>query len=150
MIGVDGVLIFDSSNINSWPVLVSLENDQSVYKIFPISATMGAKPSCVSYVNQCVGELSHLLRDGFIYKGNHHRVCLMCIVCDAPARAFMKSIMGHMAAHSCERGLCKATKVGGRMVFYKTENFDLQSDDTFRRKDYTQNTIILSAWTVHG
>lgn len=148
-LGIDGVMFFDSSQETAWPVLICLENDESRYRIFPACCTMGSKPACVDYVNETVDEIQRICDNGFLYNNTIRRLEVVAIICDAPARAYMKSVMNHNSGAACERCTALAVKTNNTMVFYKFEDFDLQTDATFRAKDFAahhDDRLIDSPW----
>ncbi|KAF2346249.1 hypothetical protein FHG87_022995, partial [Trinorchestia longiramus] len=77
-------------------------------KIFVVAIFLGkSKPSVEEYFSNFVSELNTLLTEGL---DNNHRtvsVELGVIVCDAPARAFVKQIKSPGAYFACERCKCK-------------------------------------------
>jgi hypothetical protein len=49
-------------------------------------------------------------------------VILQCVVCDAPARSFVKKCVGHGAFFGCERCVQKGEKIAGSMTFCATNS----------------------------
>lgn len=48
------------------------------------------KPKCEDFLKQFVAELRHLLNSGFILNNVNIKVAVNAIICDTPARAFIK------------------------------------------------------------
>lgn len=70
-----------------------------------------AKPnSLTDYLNDFIHELNDILEYGLSYDGNNFKVTVVCFTCDAPARAFLKNIKGHMDYKGSKRctdtGIC--------------------------------------------
>lgn len=62
------------------------------------------KPNnCSAYLCEFVAELKHLLDNELSI--NNHRVMIhvRCFICDTPARAFLKEIVGHASYHACQK-----------------------------------------------
>ena len=72
-----------------------------------------------------------------LYNGTFYRVTLKCIVCDAPARQFLKCIAGHCGKGACERCTSKGFHMQSHhcMVFPDL-NAPLRTDATFRDQDH--------------
>ena len=76
-LNIDGLPLFKSSSKTLWPVLCMMSNLKSV-KIFPVVLTLGkSKPENLIFLQDIAGELNDILQN---------------VMCDAPAKAFVKSI----------------------------------------------------------
>lgn len=90
-VGIDGLPISKSSNLQFWPILASI--DQAVSnKVFPISLFYGeTKPVNVNeFLRPFVEEMKYLEVEGIMYNQVRYEVRIRCIVADAPARSFIK------------------------------------------------------------
>ncbi len=65
--------------------------------------------------------------------GRSFSVNLQWVVCDAPARSFVKKCVGHGAFFGCERCVQRGEKIGGSMTFQATDS-DLRNDMSFRHQ----------------
>ena len=65
--------------------------------------------------------------------GRSFSVNLQWVVCDAPARSFVKKCVGHEALFGCERCVQRGEKIGGSMTFQATDS-DLRNDMSFRHQ----------------
>jgi len=131
-INVDGIPLYSSSSMQLWPVLCSVNNSKPMM----VAMFLGkAKPNCLeTFLADFVSEMSELNKNGFM--------CLQCegaanlpvvlhsVVCDAPARAFIKNIYGHKSLNGCER--CKAVgmffKIRIEQFLHQSHVFKLTSD----------------------
>jgi hypothetical protein len=68
------------------------------------------------YLHDLVKELDKLKIHGIHFEGRHFPFSLKCFCCDAPARCFLKGIVGHTGYFSCERCRVKGSW-NGRVVF---------------------------------
>jgi hypothetical protein len=63
-----------------------------------------SKPfSVTAYLQQFIEELNNLTSNGFEYNGDIIPVKIKTILCDAPARAFLKCIKGRIGNYARER-----------------------------------------------
>nr|XP_004211767.1 uncharacterized protein LOC101239334 [Hydra vulgaris] len=70
-------------------------------------------------------------------KGNEKlQVNIKAIVCDAPARAFVKCIIGHSGYHSCERCVEVGTQMQGVRIL--ETNASLRTDVPFKNNLYKE------------
>ena len=64
------------------------------------------KPTSVDeYLNDFLEELAKLKHDGLNHESHKLSLNIHCFLCDAPARGFLKCIIGHLCA--CERCIMK-------------------------------------------
>lgn len=127
-VNIDGLPLFKSSNMQLWPILGKLV--QPVYsKPFVIGLYSGTrKPSCIfEYTEKMIEELRDLVQNGIVVSDMENnadvalRFSLSCIICDAPARAFVKQIKSHNGYYGCD----KCTQRGqwmGKMTFPLTDS----------------------------
>ena len=90
-INIDGLPLFKSSSSEFWPILCMLDQTE-VKDPFVIGLCFGnGKPfSASSYLKPFVLECEKLQDEGLIFNGTHYHFRLSAIICDAPARAFVK------------------------------------------------------------
>ena len=95
------------------------------------------KPSDVeSFLEPFLEEFKSL--DGVLnYNGKAYTLRLGSFVCDAPARAFMKRIIGHTGYHSCERCCSKGERIDSRTVLSDEVDTELRNGVVFDELGYT-------------
>ena len=120
-VNIDGLPIFNSSNVHVWPIL-GIIKEVPHSEPFVIGIYSGKKkPSDTeAYLEMLLEEILILHTEGFECFGQKIKFVLEAIICDAPARAFVKCIKGHAGYSACER--CSQTGVhvgglGGRMTY---------------------------------
>jgi len=128
-INVDGLPLFKSTNGQFWPVLGKLElpfvSDPFVIGIFYSTN----KPGSLDFLADFVGECKTLMQSGIVYKDHLLKFGIYAVVCDAPARSFIKNVKGHSSYSACER--CRVAGVwNGKMTFPAT-NAPKRSDVAF-------------------
>lgn len=55
----------------------------------------------------------------------------MFVVCDVPARAFIRAVKGHTASYGCGKCIQSGLRIGSRMTFPEV-NARLRTDQCFR------------------
>lgn len=139
---IDGLPLYKSSNAQFWPILGLIEcfenRVQTNRDPFVIGIYFGTqKPKNLDFLQEFVGDPRLLERDGFRYQDAYFSVVLSAVVCDAPARAFIRSSQGHSGFFSCHKCQQKGVTYQGRMTFPESdaparldsETFDELSDD---------------------
>ena len=131
---IDGLPLFKSSSTVLWPILASFGH----FKPFVVVALFcgQGKPNSVDeYLYDFIEELISLLADGIVINNVHYAVTIFSFICDAPARSWLKGIVGHSGYFSCERCTMKGKRKGPnrstRVVFSSHENVVIKR--TFER-----------------
>lgn len=131
-LNIDGLPLFHSSPLQLWPILGCLQGLKE-RKPFVIALFCGkSKPkSLAEYLTDLVDELRHLA-SGFNVRGKQFFLQVGCIICDAPARAFIKAVKTHTGYSSC--GKCTQTGIylRNRMTFPEC-NAPPRTDLSFRQ-----------------
>jgi len=133
-LSIDGLQLFKSSAYQFWPILGSVVNAVRQY-VFEVGLYGGCqKPSDVSeYLSDLVSEMKQLETDGIVFGDVKYSVSVHSIVCDAPARSYVKCIKPHNSYHGCERCIEDGKWIAGRVTFLSTDK-PLRTDDSFRNK----------------
>lgn len=95
-LNIDGVPVFKSPPTGFWPILCRVlgTNDQCP---FLCGAYCGESkpPNLNNFLNPVIDDILRLQQDGFVYNGELFRVELARVICDVPARSFVKATKGH-------------------------------------------------------
>jgi len=95
---IDGLPLFKSSNTQFWPIL-GRTTHPVVSKPFAIGIFLGnGKPENVSdYLCDLIDDINILTATGLLipHTGQHIQIKVSCVICDTPARAFVKQSKGH-------------------------------------------------------
>ncbi len=143
-INIDGLPLFKSSSVQLWPILGRLIQP-TVSKPFVIGIYSGNhKPTDVfEYTQMLVDELDDLIQHGFAISGdgNDHRVpfSLSCIICDTPARAFVKQSKGHSGYFGCDK--CNQRGVWRQKVTFPETNAELRTDVAFNEMSNAEHHL---------
>ncbi|XP_061597513.1 uncharacterized protein LOC133460763 isoform X3 [Cololabis saira] len=135
-VNIDGIPLFKSSGVQCWPILGKCGKfDPFIIAIF--SGTKKPSPP-EEYLRDFLTEYAHLKQDGITFEGHTYSVTIDSLICDAPARAFLKCIKGHTSYESCERCITRGIRVDGRIVFTGDESTS-RTDDGFSKGEYFKN-----------
>ena len=139
---IDGIPLFNSCSTSLWPILCSIKELGG--KVFPVALFCGRqKPNSLDFLNDFVSELTSLQSNGFMCNGRCLKTTLEAVICDAPARAFVKQIKGHSGFNSCERCVQRGKYLGGKVTL---PDLDLPSrtDASFIAMDDTGHHVGVS------
>ncbi|CAN7942719.1 unnamed protein product, partial [Ixodes hexagonus] len=132
-LNIDGLPLFNNSNQQLWPILamVSETKDGGPFPIGVFSAKK--KPQNLDeYLNEFVQEMDEAQTEGIECFGKKWRVAIRAVVCDYPARVYVKSTKGHTGHYGCD----KCTQYGvwlHRRTFPETKA-PLRTDHSFAAK----------------
>ena len=129
-INVDGLPLFKSSKLQLWPILERIEELQNI-GVFIIALFSGtAKPSSAQeYFADFIQEMKNLCKTGITIFEKNLRLKFSAVVCDAPARSFLKSIKSHSGYNSCER--CVQQGEWENRLIFTQMNAPLRTDESF-------------------
>ncbi|KAL3218934.1 hypothetical protein MRX96_050586 [Rhipicephalus microplus] len=132
---IDGVPLYKSSQLAFWPILCRITNVQASPP-FVVSVYSGAgKPPCLEdYLRPFVQEVTKLTSEGFSIGDIHVHVRIEAMVCDAPARSYIKCIVGHTGYYACERCIQKGKHVENRVTFPRL-HAPARTDASFRSQE---------------
>lgn len=135
-VNIDGIPLFKSSGIQFWPILAKFSH----FDPFIVAIFCGQKkPSPLEeFLSDFLNEYKHLQDNGISYEDQTYTVQIEALICDAPARAYLKCIKNHNAYDSCERCVIRGEHVEGRIVFSEQECC-LRTDEAFSRKEYSSH-----------
>ena len=135
IVNVDGVPLFKSSPQQFWPILASVEN---LVDVFIVAIFYGnSKPNPLDdFLTDFINEAKVWKNDGLDVTSNKTiTVSIKCFVCDAPARAFLKSVVNHTGYSSCERCEIKG-EWNGRVTFNGNSEQNLCIDEKINNFGY--------------
>jgi len=100
---IDGLPLFKSSNTQFWPILGRTIHP-AVSKPFAIGIFLGnGKPK--NYLCDLIDHINNLTATGLLipHTGQHIQIKVSCVICDSPARAFVKQSKGHSGHFGCDK-----------------------------------------------
>lgn len=132
-VNIDGLPLFKSSATQFWPILGTLQNIRQEEPV-TIGLFCGTcKPtSLTEYLEDFIAEVNELA-NGFEFEGVTLTLQLSSMVCDAPARAFLKNVKGHTGYHGCEKCTEDGVYQENRMTFPRSD-LPRRTNESFRNK----------------
>jgi hypothetical protein len=128
-INIDGLPLFKSSNGQFWPILGKVCKP-FVGTPFVIGIFYGSsKPADLQFSQSFVDDFVSVKDNGILYRGATVDCCIHAMICDSPARAFVKNVKGHTAYSSCER--CVQSGVWNRKMTFPETNAVKRTDVMF-------------------
>lgn len=111
---VDGLPLFKSSQF--WPILCLISNLN--FLPFVCAAYCGkGKPDLTLFMKDFIPELRDLMDNGITINEIKFEIFVKNFICDAPARAFLKSVKGHGGYYGCERCIQKGKWRTRRIIY---------------------------------
>lgn len=136
-LNIDGLPLFKSSKTCLWPILCSTNLKPT--DVFPVAITCGnSKPCDLEFLCDTVKEILKLEKESLWYQGRHIAVQISGIICDAPAKAFVKSIKNFSGYYGCDRCIQKGQWLG-HMTFQQVDNLQLRTDMSFRQRQQEEH-----------
>lgn len=117
---IDGVPLYKSSQLAFWPILCRITNVEASPP-FVVSVFCGAgKPRCLhDYLEPFVREVPELASEGLSIGDVQVQVNMEAMVCNAPAKSYVKCIVGRTGYYACERCNQKGRRIEHRVTFPK-------------------------------
>ena len=129
-LNIDGLPLFKSSSVQFWPILGMLQDFMKRPVLIALFCG-GSKPTSLSeYLRAFVNELN-MLKDGFLIGQNTFFVKVSSVICDAPARAYVKAVKGHTGYSGCDKCTQSGVYSNHRMTFPE-RNAPLRTDENFK------------------
>ena len=137
---IDGLPLFKSSQNSLWPVLCAIVNIKPTI-VFPVVLTYcRSKPNDLGFLDDMITDLNHILEHGLQLHNRRFAAVLRCVVCDAPARAFVKGTKlcsGYFGYDKC----CQKGKWVGRIVYPDVVYVELRTDSSFRNRSNEEHHL---------
>lgn len=131
-LNIDGVPVAIKSIFSLWPILVSIADTTDVY-VVGVFYAKGKPTNINSYMKQFVDEFLFLQNNGCEIDDKRYCIAIRCIICDAPARAFLLDIKGHTGFCSCHKCEVIGKEILNRIVFPGIKH-RLRTDRNFRNR----------------
>lgn len=133
-INMDGLPISSSSTLKFWPILGKLVG--ALNEPFIIGLYVGHKdPQNVhDYLENLIIELNDFFKNRFECNESRFKFSVRHYILDAPARAFIKCIIGHNGYGACEKCTLIGKWIANRMTFADLDK-PLRTDESFLNQD---------------
>lgn len=127
----DGLPLFKSSSKSFWPILGRVQEVSNNPFLIGVFCGIGKPDTLEEYINDTILDIQDLVNNGFEYDGRIYNVTIRALICDAPARAYLKRIVSHTGYHSCEKCVIRGEYVTDKVTFPDC-TCGLRTDDSFR------------------
>ncbi|XP_077502044.1 uncharacterized protein LOC144113035 [Amblyomma americanum] len=148
----DGVPLFKSSCTQVRPILVQVHHPRSKQSdiIFPVGIFCGtSKPTFLDeYLKAFIEEMCPLLSNGILHKSIAYKVVLRAIICDAPAKAFVKATKLFSGYYGCDKCCTKGVYLG--RITYQSMDSPLRTDQSFADQTQAEHHKGISPLTSIG
>ncbi|XP_067206741.1 uncharacterized protein [Linepithema humile] len=129
-INIDGLPLDKCGKLNFWPILGSLADKTCEPFIISVYFGIESKPSTLEqFLQEFINEMEELSLNGFQFNDHIYDVSIYNFICDAPARSFVKCIIGHNGLFSCEKCEIEGEWYHNRMVYLN--NGQKRTDQSF-------------------
>lgn len=138
---IDGMPIVKSGNLQFWPIL-AVVNESVDHSPFPITIYQGTeKPVNIEqFLTPLCEQLSDVFKNGITVKSIIYSVCVYALICDAPARAYIKCCKTHGGYFACEFCCCAGEYIG--KVIYPDFNASQRTDVQFENFVYKEEGVV--------
>ena len=111
IVNIDSFPVFSKSDIEMTPILMKIIHEDYHCNPFIVGLYNGnSKPKSPNeFLNDFVEESSHLIKNGVEIENKKFNFVLKALVCDTPARAYIKCTKEHTGFDACERCVIKET-----------------------------------------
>ena len=131
IVNVDGATIYNSTDLNIWPILGIIEGVKRSPFVIAIFAG-SSKPPLEEYFAKFIAELNSLTIHGVTINEVLYNIKLKCFVCDAVARQYIKKCKGHAGYYSCEKCCVKGFhNRENKSISFADINAPLRTDESF-------------------
>lgn len=144
-VNIDGINVTKSCVTDVWPILcrsLDLIDDRPL--VVGIFVGSGKPDNVNRYLQDFILEVLKLKCDGLVWNGVMHEIYIRCFICDAPARQYLKCIVGHGSYHGCERCIQSGEYESHRMCYSTDETHTQRSDEDFVNQSDPEHHIRIS------
>jgi len=141
-LNIDGLPLFKSSNAQFWPILARTVQPYNS-KPFIIGIFLGEhKPTNVQeFLQAYVAEINVICESGIKVPETNHIIGIeiSCVICDTPARAFVKQVKGHSGYYGCDKCVQRGFYINHRITFPDTRanlRTDVQFDEMIHEEHH--------------
>ncbi|CAH0559238.1 unnamed protein product [Brassicogethes aeneus] len=145
-VNIDGIPLFKSGAGEFWPILMRSEVfcDTTPFAV-AIFFGNGKPDPLEAYLKCFIDEYSSLVIRSVCYLGIEYKIKICFFSCDAPARSYLKQVMGHTSISGCERCKIKSQYEEKRRFYPSTILSEARTDDDFLNfNDRNTDTYIKS------
>lgn len=130
---IDGVPVTNSTKKQLWPILGRCASLSTTP--FPVGIYYGLKKpeSSSEFLKLFVTEMEKIRDQGILFNRSIYFLKINAFICDAPAKSFVKCIVGHNGYHGC--GKCTQHGEWNGRTFFPETNFQRRTDLQFINRE---------------
>ncbi|KAB0790333.1 hypothetical protein PPYR_04728 [Photinus pyralis] len=133
LLNIDGLPLAKSSHSQVYPILISIFGHKCVRMVGIYHGYEKPKDANL-FLKRFVQDAIEVINNGITIDNNKYLIRIKCIVCDAPAKSFIKCIKGHTGYFSCTKCQIEGQYLA-KVYFPDIENLRLRTDEQFRLHD---------------
>lgn len=148
IVNIDGALLVKSSEDTSWIISIS-ETLLNLVEVVGIYDGEHKPKNSDDLVCVFVDEIITLINNGFQFEDKKYRVYLHCLVCDAPAKAYIIKTKLYSGYYSCTKCTIKGD-YENKVMFptRKQEGTTLRTDEKFINQEYEPNKAVFDEFQM--
>ena len=153
---IDGLPLYKSSSQTLWPILFCIRIPP--YKVFTSAVTLSFKsnydndlkhknkPQNLDFLNDTIRDLNIVLKNGIVIFNRIIKINLSSIICDAPAKSFLKQSKQFNGEYGCDKCMDPGEifklddELTGRRI-YSSIDANKRTDRQFRLQSNVQHHI---------
>lgn len=141
---VDGVQIYKNSQMQVWPIILKVFDNDYVTIPFVVSIYCGdSRPlNVIEFLYDFVTEAINLTRNNLIINEKVYNFKIMGIIADAQARSFLKCVKPPGSFYACERCKTRGVSVGEKNKkkrIYPEMDCQLRTKNSFKKKEQPEH-----------
>lgn len=144
-VNIDGLPLFKSSKTQLWPILGTF--GKSEVFLIALFASNSKPTSSEEFLEDFIQESNSLTDTGIEIDNVMYTFSVKAFICDAPARAFLKSIISHTGYDACERCEVQGKYESHRIIYIDDQEFPLRTTEKFNLFNYPGHQKHLSPLT---
>lgn len=133
LVNIDGLPITKSSSSQFYPILCSLDTNETVVGMVGIYHGYEKPKDPNTFLQEFVTEAIHLIEHGVDFNFKTYSFKIKYFICDVPAKSYILCTKGHSGYYSCTKCDVEGCYINGRVCFPE-QKFNLRTDDDFRQK----------------
>ncbi|XP_043275264.1 uncharacterized protein [Venturia canescens] len=118
-VNIDGVQCYNSSNKQFWPIICKVYHENFDILPFVVAIYLGdSKPNDVEhFMTDFISEAEDLTQNGVVLNDKKYTFEIAAMICDAPARAYIKCCKNATGFFACERCVVKGITIENKRVY---------------------------------
>ena len=129
-INIDGLPLFKSSSAQFWPILgMLLQSSNNEPFVIGLFCGISKPTSVTEFFHDFVVECRELQETGLHYQNKQYAFRVSSVICDTPARCYVKQTKGHSGYFGCDK--CTQPGVFNKKMTYPVTDAPLRTDADF-------------------